>query len=294
MTRRQFVKLTAGLAGAYLAGRVTYSLGWERYDLRLTSWTLPLRRLPPELHGLRVALFSDLHLYHDTPPEYVGRVLQVVGSQRADLVVFAGDLLSDRLRYLPPYQAAFAAVGARYGKYAVLGNRDHQGRRVEPLISFLQGAGWEVLRNESRRLSDWAPAWVVGVDDPVSGRDDLARALAGVPGEAFRLVVAHSPDVVQAVAERGGDLLLAGHTHAGQIVLPVVGAPWVPSEYGSAHAWGAFEHGPLRLVVTRGVGVVPPRVRFNCPPEVVLLTLVGEEGVEGRAHGLRPQVQRLP
>lgn len=295
MTRRQFVKLSLGLAGAYVAGRVTYSVGWEKYDLRLTRWTVPLRRLPVGLSGLRVALFSDVHLNQAIPQEYVLHALDVIGRLGADLVVFAGDLLSDRLRYLPPYQGAFTGITAPFGKYAVLGNRDYQGRRSEPLIAFLEDTGWQVLRNENRRLPGSARAWMVGIDDPVSGRDDVERAVAGIPDEAFRLFVAHSPDVIGPVAQHGGDLLLAGHTHGGQIVLPFVGAPWVPSEYSSTYAWGMFDHGLMRMVVTRGVGVVPPRLRFNCPPEVVLLTLVRDPQFpyrDGKTHGCGPWMTR--
>jgi predicted MPP superfamily phosphohydrolase len=277
MTRRQFLRLGLGLAGAYVAGRVTYCAGWEKHDLHLTRWTVPLRRLPAALSGLRVVHFSDVHILPTLPREYVRRALRIVADAGADLAVFTGDLLSAPLRYLSAYRQAFSQVHAPCGKYAVLGNHDYHGHRHERVIGFLRQTGWEVLRNESRRLPGSAEAWLVGIDDPVTDRDDFTQAMEGVPVEAFHLMLAHTPDVVVPAAQYGGDLLLAGHTHGGQVVLPFVGPPLIPSEYGARYAWGLFDYGAMRMEVTRGIGMVPPRVRFNCPPEVALLTLVRDE-----------------
>jgi predicted MPP superfamily phosphohydrolase len=295
MTRRKFLKLGAGLAGACVAGRATYFAEWEKYDLRLTRWRVPLRRLPAALSGLRIAHFSDVHIHPEIPHDYQVRALNVVGSVRADLIVFTGDLLSYKLSELTAYREAYREPQARYGKYAVLGNRDFQGRRIEPLIDFWRECGWEVLRNESRLLGDHEDFRIVGIDDPVTGRDDFEKAGAGVPEDAFRLMLAHTPDVVETAAAHGGDLLLAGHTHGGQVVLPFIGAPMVPSDYGSRYAWGMFDSGQMRMIVSRGVGCTPPRIRFDCPPEVGLLTLVRDEQFpyhDGPTRGCGPWMSR--
>ena len=295
MTRRHFVKLGLGLAGAYVVGRGTYCAGWEKYDLRLTQWRIPLRRLPAALSGLRIAHFSDLHIHPDLPSDYLARALRTVSSTGADLVVFTGDLLGGRLRELPAYREAFTRIRAPYGQYAVLGNRDFQGRRIEPLIAFWRECGWELLRNESRSLPGHEDFRIVGIDDPVTGRDDFARGVEGLPPEAFRLVLAHTPDAIESAANYGSDLLLVGHTHGGQIVLPFLGAPLVPSDYGGLYAWGLFDYGATRMVVSRGVGCIPPRIRFDCPPEVGLLTLVRDEQFpyhDGPTRGCGPWMRR--
>lgn len=297
MTRRHFLKLSLGLAGAYVAGRATYCAGWERFDLRLTRWTVPLRRLPAALHGLRVAHFSDVHVHPVIPQEYVLRALRAVAALRADLVVFTGDLLSAPARHLSAYRQALRDIHAPFGKYAVPGNHDYKGRRNEQLNRFLQQTDWQVLRNESRPLPGGSGAWLIGLDDPVTGRDDFDRAMDPVPLDAFRLMLVHTPDVVQAAAQCGTDLLLAGHTHGGQVVLPFLGPPLVPSEYGAEYAWGLYDHGTMRMEVTRGVGLTPPRVRFDCPPEIALLTLVRDPQFpyrNGRTRGCGPWMSRLP
>lgn len=296
MTRRQFLKLTVGLAGAYVAGRATYCAAWEKYDLRLTQWAVPLPRLPADLHGLRLAHFSDLHVHPNLPPEYVDSVLRVIAGLGADLVVFTGDLLSAKATFLHPHRAAFAAVQAARGKYAVLGNHDYYFRRTEPVLDFLRETGWQVLRNENLLLPGTAGrVSLIGLDDPVTGRDDFSQALRDLPAETVRVMLAHTPDIIEAAAGNEVDLVLAGHTHGGQVVLPFLGPPAVPSEYGAKYAWGLFNCRGARLVVTRGVGTVLPNVRFNCPPEVVLLTLARGDwplSAGGPARDLRPYVRR--
>ncbi len=296
MTRRHFLKLGLGLAGAYVAGRATYCAGWERFDLRLTRWTVPLRRLPAALHGLRIVHFSDVHINPLMPQDYALRALRAVAGIGADLVVFTGDLLSAPARHLSAYQRALWEIRAPLGKYAVPGNHDYKGRRSMQLNHFLQEAGWQVLRNESRPLSGKGEAWIIGLDDPVTGRDDFDRAMDTVPLDVFRLMLVHTPDVVQAAAQCGTDLLLAGHTHGGQVVLPFVGPPLVPSDYGPQYAWGLYDRRGMRMEVTRGVGMTPPRVRFNCPPEIALLTLLCDPQFpyrNGRTQGCGPWMSRL-
>jgi predicted MPP superfamily phosphohydrolase len=296
MTRRHFTKLGLGLAGAYVAARATYCAEWEKYDLRLTRWRVPLRRLPAALSGMQIAHFSDIHVHPAIPAEYVLRALRVVGSSGADLALFTGDLLSGRLGLLPAYREALTAIRPRYGKYAVLGNRDYQGRRVEPLIAFWRECGWELLRNESRPLPGHEDARIVGIDDPVTGRADFDKAVAGLSEGAFRLMLAHTPDAVADAAGHGGDLLLAGHTHGGQIVLPFIGPPLVPCDTGNEYAWGMFDYDSMWMIVSRGVGVVAPRIRFDCPPEVGLLTLVRDEQLpyhHGATPGCGPWMRRV-
>ena len=295
MTRRHFVKLGLGVAGACVAGRAVYFAKWETYDLRLTQWRVPLRGLPAELSGLRIAHFSDLHIEVPLPAEYARRALRVVGNAGADLVLFTGDLLSGRIRDLPAYREDFTRVAARYGKFAVLGNRDYQGHRIGPIIDFWCECGWQVLRNESRPLAGRADCHLVGIDDPVTGRDDFEQATKGLPAEGFRLILAHTPDAVEDAAGHRGDLMLAGHTHGGQIVLPLIGPPLVPSDYGNRYAWGMFDYGEMRMIVSRGVGVTTPRLRFDCPPEVGLLTLLRDENFpyrNGPTVGCGPWMRR--
>ncbi|UCH35488.1 MAG: metallophosphoesterase family protein [Armatimonadota bacterium] len=118
--------------------------------------------------------------------------------------------------------------------------------------------------------------WVVGVDDPYRFRDDPGRALAQVPAGAFKLLLAHSPEVIRRREALSADLILAGHTHGGQVRLPVIGALLTRSRLGRKWSRGTFRLGGTVLILTTGVGTTRLGVRFCCPPEMTLWVLRGQ------------------
>lgn len=275
MTRRQFLKL-AGLsaAAAYLGGRAAWFSRGEKYDLHLTEWEVPLARLPRDLDGLRLVHFSDVHLTPALSEDYQRRALHLAAGLPADAYCYTGDLLSTVPRYLRKRQALLEAFRGKRGQYAVLGNHDYFYGRRPAVVETLGRAGWQVLRNRSLPLpATGGRVWMVGVDDPVTGRDDLAAALEEVPRDAVRLALTHTPDLVAGLQPGQVDLLLAGHTHGGQVVLPLLGPPATNTQLPARYAAGLFNYRGTMLEVTRGVGVVQPYYRLNCPPEIALLTL---------------------
>jgi len=297
MTRRRFIRLLSGVAGLYVVGRSTYFAVWERYDLRVTAWDVPLPRLPEQLNGLRIAHIADVHLCPELPYDYVASTMRLLSELGADALVFTGDLLSVGPKYLSAYLSMFSQPQAPSGKYAVLGNHDFVCNRSGPVTEFLHDAGWQVLRNRSVPLlgADGA-VWVAGVEDMSTGRPNLQKALNGIPERAVRILLAHQPDFIDKAAPAGVDLMLCGHTHGGQVVLPLLGPPVVPSRYGARYAWGLFDRDGTRMQVTRGVGMISPRIRFNCPPEIAVLTLRRGDGKlpEGRAkRNLLPDLRWL-
>ena len=296
MTRRQFTKILLGATAAYVTGRTIYFAGWERYDLHISQWRVPLPRLPADLEGLRLSLISDLHLSPGLSRNYVLSTLQVVSQLGAEAILLAGDVLSAVPSHLEQYRRAFTDVQAPAGKYAVLGNHDFLYHRSEPIVEFLNETGWQVLRNESLPLpATHERVWLVGVDDPVTSHDDLEKALADAPKQSVHVLLSHTPDLIEPAATAGVDLMLAGHTHGGQVVAPFLGPLVVPSQYGAKYAWGLFDYQGTRMVVTRGVGMVTPHIRFNCPPEIALLTLHRgdrELSAGGPERDFRPQIRR--
>jgi len=161
----------------------------------------------------------------------------------------------------------------------VLGNhdyipfgRDHGANDVARLREVLSGAGLTVLTNEARPVRGGG-LYVVGVDDPATRRDDLAHAMAGVPPDACALALAHSPDVALRLGARRPDLILAGHTHGGQIRLPRLGALMTLSALPKTLAMGLGRYEDVPLFVSRGIGYSTLNLRLGTPPEVALLTL---------------------
>jgi hypothetical protein len=153
----------------------------------------------------------------------------------------------------------------------VLGNHDHwEGAALAARV--LAEAGVTLLVNQALRLDVDAPLWLVGLDDVWERKHDLSAALAGTPDDECKLLLVHEPDYADRAASFPVDLQLSGHSHGGQINLPRYGRPVLPY-LGQKYPAGLYRVGQMSLYTNRGIGVISPPVRFNCPPEVTLLTL---------------------
>ncbi|WP_084048121.1 metallophosphoesterase [Deinococcus hopiensis] len=286
VTRRRVLRglLGGGLGVGALAGvggAQAYRLTTER-----VSATLPGLRSP-----LRVAFLTDLHygLY-----VYAGSVrawVDAVNAERPDLVLFGGDFLDlpsgDDLP--PPLFAELARLSAPLGKFGVWGNHDYDSfgqqavrwrgaqrddwlvRQQEAASAFAQ-AGVTILRNEGRSLRE--DLHLGGVDDYWHGQIDVGAALKDAGGRPT-LLLSHNPDLLPDLPRPVG-LVLCGHTHGGQIRLPLVGAIHVPSKYGQRYAmgWVRGAHN-TPAYVSRGLGMSGVPFRNLCTPEITLLTLKG-------------------
>jgi len=235
---------------------------------------------PAECGGTRVALLADLHVGSPyTGLEKLDEIVRRTQAARPDLILLAGDFVIQDVkggRFISPEKTA-AALGkltAPLGVYAVLGNHDWWLDPVRVKRS-LEGAGIPVLDDQARELSrGTCRFWLAGVSDLWEGRHDVAGALARVPAGAPVLVFMHNPDVFVDIPPRVS-LTLAGHTHGGQVYIPFVGRPIVPSRYGERFAIGHIVEGGRHLFVTPGLGTSIIPVRFLVPPEISVLTLEG-------------------
>ncbi len=273
--------------GWRLAVRVTLALGvvlalwafaFEPASLRVRETTLTLEKWPTHLDGLRVAVLADLH----TGSPWNGRrnlerVVRETNAARPDLVLIAGDLVIQGVvggRFVSPEASSeiLSGLDAPLGTFAVLGNHDWwlDGPRV---IRALEASGVTVLEDSAAALPVQRDTlWLVGVSDFWEAPHDIRRALAAVPPAARPLVFTHNPDVFVEMPNRVA-LTIAGHTHGGQVALPLVGRPIVPSEHGERYAIGHVREGGRDLFVSPGVGTSILPVRFRVPPEVRVLTL---------------------
>jgi uncharacterized protein len=159
---------------------------------------------------------------------------------------------------------------SRHGVLAILGNHDESDMAVE-----LEGFGVRMLMNEAVKITQGGEGlWVVGVDDPHRyGCDDLEGALERVPPGAFKLLLAHSPELFSEAAQAEVDLYLCGHTHAGQICLPKIGAPLMNADCPPSYTSGRWRHGAMHGYTSAGVGCSLVPVRYNCPPEITVIEL---------------------
>ena len=265
--------LGAGAAGtAVMATGGAYSALLEPHWLTIERVTIPLRRLSPEFDGFTLAQISDIHRGPYVDDAAVQAAVEAVNQLRPDAVMLTGDFVSRDAALAESCAQTLSALQARTGVYAILGNHDHWTHANE-VERALTARSLMVLRNDAVPLErDGARLWIAGVDDVRQRRADLDRALRLVPADQAAILLAHEPDYADLAAQHPIDLQLSGHSHGGQVRLPVVGAPILPY-LGRKYPGGLYQLGALQLYTNRGLGVVAPPVRFNCPPEITLFTL---------------------
>jgi hypothetical protein len=273
------IEFPIAAAAAALAG---YSVFVERTALGLTRLDLTFSRLPRSFDGFRVLQLADLHIAHWGKLER--RMEEMLRGQSIDLVALTGDIAvrSKGARLLREFLSRLRLDDRTYG---VFGNTEHKGEYGRRRREDLSREALRVLTNEHVVIDrDGERIVLVGVDDPFTGLDDLARALAGAPADAFKVLLAHAPSVAGDAAQAGIDLVLSGHTHGGQIRFPLVGAVFTHLRKYKRLVEGLFEGpelarilgtdpGEMRIYVSRGVGISNLPARFLCPPEIVLVTL---------------------
>jgi uncharacterized protein len=263
------------VASAAMAGLVAYSTWVEPRRVAVRRVTLDLPRWPARWDGFRIALVSDLHAgAAHVGLDRVDRVVDIAQSLRPDLVALLGDYLdaSSLMGTEMPAEsvaARLARLRAPLGSVAVLGNHDWgvDGERVR---GALRAVGIRVLENEAVRVAD--RLHVAGLADPYHREVDVAAALTGVPDDAATIVLSHDPDLFPCVPGHVA-LTLSGHTHGGQVALPVARATWTPSRFGERYSGGHIVEGGRHLFVSRGIGTSRLPIRLGAPPEVVLLEL---------------------
>ncbi len=220
----------------------------------------------PVAARLRIAHVSDLHTGGLGRRERA--LLAALDEAKPDLIAITGDTVDGG--DLEPARELLVAMTTKapLGVVAVHGNWEHW-RPVSDAERFYAEVGVRFLRNDAVRVRD--DLWVVGLDDDLAGAPDATRAFAKVPPGRTPIVIFHSPVAVDAIAGRA-PIALAGHTHAGQVRLPLLGALWRPPGSGRFdHGW--YEASGTRLFVSRGVGTSLLPVRFWCRPELALITL---------------------
>jgi predicted MPP superfamily phosphohydrolase len=279
------IDLVFGLLGGTVAVAGVHSTLVETRDLRVTRVDVPVADLPPELEGYSIAVLADLHHRPAMAFEVLRGAFRLAHDAKPDLIVLLGDYgssfessarLSRKLyeRAMPALGAELSKLRAVDGVVAVLGNHDHY-FDADRTCEWLRSLGIRVLVNDGFciRRGDASLA-IGGVDDVVNGTTDPQGGLSDVPNDVPSIVLAHNPDSVLVLAkERRVDLVLSGHTHGGQIVLPWIGAPVTFSKVcgrRTAAGWVPNERAPL--YVSRGVGGQIP-IRFNCPPELPIVRL---------------------
>ncbi len=277
VTRRNFLRLAAGSA----AGLVFYAGEISRHELELVNVTIKLPRLPDAFAGMKVVQISDFHFHAYTEALFLEAIVRKVNALAPDLVLLTGDFVSSnplpqhtnvKLAYHCAEILSHIECALRY---AIMGNHDAL-VGAHAVTDALTTHGIPVLANRSVPLERQGQRiWLAGVEDVLTQRPDLSAALRAAvrrDGEPTILLV-HEPDFADYAMGQQVDLILSGHTHGGQILLPFL-PPLMLPDMGTKYVHGLFRLGDgMQLYVNRGIGAVTLPFRFRCPPEITAITL---------------------
>ena len=274
--RRVLRRWIGGLVGAGGVSGI-YGAGFEPFHPRLVRVEIPLPGLPPAFDGFRIAQLSDLHLQPGFPAACLEPALALVNREKPDCIVLTGDYIYDKAgngeMWLRRCAEAVSGLSAPDGKFAIFGNHDYLMDSQDPPPDPWHRAGYRTLSDQAAEIKRGADSiYLVGLRSCIKRPVDPDAVLRLAPPRAVKIALWHEPDRAGDSAAAGASLQLSGHTHGGQVVLPFIGPPLLPIG-GRKYPQGLYRVGTMPLYVSRGVGLLPPRVRLNCPPEVTLVTL---------------------
>ncbi len=245
----------------------------RRRRVRIREIEVHLSGLAKELEGYRIVQLSDLHIGSVTPPRAAETWVRLANEARPDLVAVTGDLVATGDAYHGEVVRSLGGLRARDGVFVVMGNHDYMGDG-EALIALLRQRGIGVLRNEGMMLSRGpGHLHIAGVDDRRTNRSDVNRALQGRRAGTPTILLAHDPSVFRAAARLGVDLVLAGHTHGGQVAFPFMARKLSLSSFTYRHHLGLYRDGGSTLYVHPGLGTTGPPIRLGVAPEITVLVL---------------------
>jgi hypothetical protein len=266
LTRRAVLKSALVAGAGTLAGAAAYGYAYERHELEVTRATVPVAGLPPALAGLRVGLITDIHRSLFVSHDDVVRAVSALMGEKPELIVLGGDYVTwgDR-DYVRPSAKALAPLAAPCGVFGILGNHDDD----HDMPAALGRNGVQMLKDARTRLTIRNETVdLVGIRYWTKRQIDIAVLTRDAA--PMTIMLAHDPRRLTEATALGVPLVLSGHTHGGQVVLPGLGAV-AAQKFPVVAGIGRRER--TTMFVSRGVGTVYVPVRINCPPEVALLTL---------------------
>lgn len=271
MNRRTFL---IGLGGLLVA---SYPVWIERYWIQVNTYDIYLPRLSPVFNNFRLAHLTDIHLGLLTPGWWVEQVVALTNKLMVDVIVCTGDYVKERNahRQVDNVWSILQHLKAKNGVYSVLGNHDHWADTKRSLF-WLDKTGQNIRHQALAITRDQKTLWLGGAGDLWEDQLGIDKAFQNVPPEACKILLTHNPDSADWAYQSEVDLLLAGHTHGGQICLPFYGPLKLPVS-NKRYSSGLIHTPKTQMFISRGIGWSIAPIRFNCPPEIAIIRLKSSE-----------------
>lgn len=284
MNRRTFLQGTTAIAATGALAVGVDAAFVEPRHVVVNRLDIRLPRLPDGFDGFTIAQLSDFHYDAEFSAATILAAVEITNQLRPDLIVLTGDFVTEPVlahrRHInlkaaaeeaEPCGAILNKLRAEFGVMSVIGNHDGN-TDPDRVKQILKAQGLPVMYDEHKAIERRGQRiWIAGLDDNPD-ETDLKPALKGIPPDEFVTVLAHEPDVADFISKYPVDLQLSGHSHGGQVRLPVIGPAYLP-RLGRKYPRGLRRVGSLTLYTNVGIGTMGLPIRFNCPPEVALLTL---------------------
>ena len=271
MNRRTFLKFA--LYGGVTALAGSYPVLIERNIVQINRYKIPIADLPPSFHGFTIAQLTDLHLGFLVSESFVEEIVHRTNRLRADLIVCTGDYVHERnaTQQVDKVWTILSKLEAKHGVYSVLGNHDHWAD-FDRSLYWMERTG-QNIRHECKPIYKGSDRiFIGGAGDYWEDDLNIDKTFSCSDENECRVLLAHNPDTVDTAFNTSLSLVLSGHTHGGQVVIPFYGPPVLPvinKDYSS----GLISTPRTQLFISRGIGWAIYPVRFNCYPEIAVLEL---------------------
>ncbi|MFJ7752123.1 metallophosphoesterase [Peribacillus muralis] len=284
ISRRTFLKKSFGT----LAAITGFGIGGNYYAHNLEPKWLETKYkvishplLPRGFDGMRMIQFSDTHLGFQFQLKDLQSVVNKINQLNPDVIFFTGDLMDQPNEYKAQKEipSVLNQLKAPLGKFSIYGNHDHGGYGSTIYSNIMKQSHFTMLQNTSAKLSllSGEEIFIAGVDDAMLGKPDFEKALAGIPGEVFTIMLSHAPDLADISRTYNIQYQISGHSHGGQVQIPFAGALVTPP-FAEKYREGTYELDSLTLHVNRGLGTTRLPYRFLSRPEITVYEFKVEKG----------------
>ncbi len=246
----------------------------EANTLEVEEVEINLQRLPKKLDGFKLVHLSDIHHSPFTGLDHIEKAVEIANELKPDMFVLTGDYVSHETEYVEPVAEVLGNLKSEYGTFACLGNHDHW-TDAPAVTKSLRDNDITVLINEGFRFTAKDVSfWLCGVDDHMVKRTDLPAALHGSFPDEMKMLLAHNPVIIRQAVKTDVDLIFSGHTHGGQVKIRDKEKKILAHRRKLTS--GLHKRKNTQIYITRGIGTVVLPVRYQCPPEISLITLNAE------------------